>query len=73
MRACPSNFYFWSSNNVLNPTGATTPIQQNTIRPIMGGLQIRNQTKSWVGTMGFIAVDKDTDSLVGVTNAPCYD
>ena len=67
--ACPSNFYFWSGNNALNPTGATTPTQQNTIRPIMGGLQIRNQTKSWVGTMGFIAVDKDTDSLVGVTNA----
>ena len=67
--ACPSEFYFWSSNSTLNPTGSTTPTQQNTIRPIKGGLQIRNQTKSWVGTMGFIAVDKNTNSLVGVTNA----
>lgn len=67
--ACPSNFYSWSSNSTLNPTGATTPTQQSEIRPIKGGLQVRNQTKGWVGTMGFVAVDNDTDSLVGVTNA----
>lgn len=67
--ACPSSFYFWSSNSTLNPTGATTPTQQSQIRPIKGGLQVRNQTKGWVGTMGFIAVDNENDSLVGVTNA----
>lgn len=66
---CPSEFYFWSSDTSLNPTGATTPTQQNTIRPIKGGLQIINQSKSWLGTMGFVAVDNDTTSLVGVTNA----
>ena len=67
--ACPSNFYFWSSNSTLNPTGATTPTQQSQIRPLKGGLQIRNQTKGFVGTMGFVAVDNENDSLVGVTNA----
>lgn len=67
--ACPSDFYFWSSNSTLNPTGATTPTQQSQIRPIKGGLQIRNQTKGFVGTMGFVAVDNENDSLVGVTNA----
>ena len=67
--ACPSDFYFWSSNSTLNPTGATTPTQQSQIRPLKGGLQIRNQTKGFVGTMGFVAVDNENDSLVGVTNA----
>jgi len=67
--ACPSSFYSWSSNSTLNPTGATTPPQQSQIRPIKGGLQIRNQTKGWVGTMGFVAVDNENDSIVGVTNA----
>lgn len=67
--ACPSNFYSWSSNTTLNPTGATTPSQQSQIRPIKGGLQVRNQTKNFVGTMGFVAVNNETNSLVGVTNA----
>jgi hypothetical protein len=67
--ACPSSFYSWSSNSTLNPTGATTPSQQSQIRPIKGGLQVRNQTKNFVGTMGFVAVDNETNSLVGVTNA----
>lgn len=67
--ACPSSFYYWSSNSTLNPTGATTPPQQGEIRPIKGGLQIRNQSLGFLGTMGFVAVDKDTNSLVGVTNA----
>ncbi len=67
--ACPSSFYSWSSNSTLNPTGSTTPTQQSEIRPIKGGLQVRNQTKGWVGTMGFVAVDNETDSVVGVTNA----
>ncbi len=67
--ACPSDFYSWSSNSTLNPTGVVTPIQQNLVRPLKGGLQIRNQSLSFLGTMGFIAVDKDNNSLVGVTNA----
>lgn len=67
--ACPSSFYSWSDNATLNSTGVTTPIQQNEVRPLKGGLQIRNQSLPYLGTMGFIAVDKDTNSLVGVTNA----
>ena len=67
--ACPSSFYSWSSNTTLNPTGATKPSQQTEIRPIKGGLQVRNQTKNFVGTMGFVAVHNETNSLVGVTNA----
>jgi len=67
--ACPSNFYQWSDNSDLNPNGVITPIQQNEVRPLKGGLQIRNQSLGFLGTMGFIAVDKDTNSLVGVTNA----
>lgn len=67
--ACPSSFYSWSSNSTLNPTGSTTPTQQSEIRPIKGGLQVRNQTKGWVGTMGFVAVDNENGSVVGVTNA----
>jgi hypothetical protein len=67
--ACPADFYYWSSNSTLNPNGASTPIQRNEVRPLKGGLQIRNQSLGFLGTMGFIAVDKDTNSLVGVTNA----
>ena len=67
--ACPSSFYSWSSISALNPNGVTTPPQQNEVRPLKGGLQIRNQSLGFLGTMGFIAVDKDTNSLVGVTNA----
>ena len=67
--ACPSTFYSWSSDSSLNPDGATSPPQRNEVRPIQGGLQIRNQSLGFLGTMGFVAVDKDTNSLVGVTNA----
>ena len=67
--ACPSSFYTWSSNSTLNPSGQVDPPQQDEVRPLKGGLQIRNQSMPFLGTMGFIAVDKDTNSLVGVTNA----
>lgn len=66
--ACPTSFYSWSSDSSLNPTGRTTPPQQFQQRPLKGGLEIGNQTSTSVGTMGFIAVDKATNSLVGVTN-----
>lgn len=67
--ACPSSFYSWSSDTSLNPTGVTTPPQQYYVRPLKGGLEIHNQSEFFSGTMGFIAVDKETNSLVGVTNA----
>ncbi len=50
----------------LNP-----PTNRNKIRPIKGGLSISNYNvlSDSAGTMGFIAVDRTNDSLVGVTNA----
>jgi len=62
---CPSSFYTWQN---------TTPPQRNFQRPLKGGLEISNQSSSSlsggiiIGTMGFIAVDNETNSLVGVTN-----
>lgn len=69
VEACPSSFYTWSSNSTLNPGGQVDPPQQDEVRPLKGGLEIKNQSMSFLGTMGFIAVDKETNSLVGVTNA----
>lgn len=57
---CPSDFYNWQT---------TPPSNRNEIRPLKGGLKVRNTGGSYYGTMGFIAVDSDTNSLVGVTNA----
>jgi hypothetical protein len=57
---CPNSFYTWQT---------TPPPQRNTQRPLMGGLEVKNQTTQYLGTMGFIAVDNETNSLVGVTNA----
>jgi hypothetical protein len=58
---CPSDFYTWQT---------IPPPNQNKIRPLQGGLQITNYTTSSdsFGTMGFIAEDTETNSLVGVTN-----
>lgn len=67
--ACPTEFYLWSDDSFLNPSGETLPTNNNVIRPLKGGLRIRNLDSPFYGTMGFIAVDNDTNSLVGVTNA----
>ena len=67
--ACPSSFYLWSTDTELNPDGATTPTNQSKIRPLKGGVEINNQRTPFAGTLGFIAVDNQTNSLVGVTNA----
>lgn len=58
---CDPNFYKWQG---------TPPSNRNTHRPLMGGVSVTNHTAlgSYVGTMGFIAVDNDTDTLVGVSN-----
>jgi len=55
------DFYSWQS---------TTPGNRGSIRPLQGGISITNYTSlsSYVGTLGFIAVDNDTNSLVGVSN-----
>jgi len=67
--ACPVEFYLWSDDTNLNPSGQTAPSNTNVIRPLKGGLKIRNLDSPYYGTMGFIAVDNDTNSLVGVTNS----
>lgn len=58
---CPSSFYTWQS---------TDPPNRNLYRPLRGGISVTNWTKqsNKVGTLGFLAVDNDTNSLVGVSN-----
>ena len=55
------SFYSWQS---------TRPANQNTARPLVGGVSIGNVTTGFLGsgTMGFIAVDNDDDTLVGISN-----
>ena len=58
--ACNSQCYEWQS---------TPPDNRNYIRPIKGGLSITSTNNlGFVGTMGFVAVDSETQTLVGVTN-----
>lgn len=59
---CPSLFYDWMT---------TPPPNRGLIRPLVGGLSIVNYTSlsGYAGTMGFVAVDNQTNSLVGVTNS----
>ena len=54
-------FYDWQN---------TPPGNRNTHRPLMGGVSVTNYTAlgNYVGTLGFIAVDNETNSLVGVSN-----
>ena len=61
LESCPSDFYSWTT---------TPPSNRNTIRPLQGGISSTNYTNlgSYVGTLGFLAVDNDTNSLVGVSN-----
>ncbi len=46
----------------------TLPTNQNYIRPLKGGLQITNYDSNSFGTLGFIAVDNETNALVAITN-----
>ena len=58
---CDNSFYEWMS---------VTPTNRNKFRPLKGGISTTNLTTlgNYVGTLGFIAVDNDTDSLVAVSN-----
>jgi hypothetical protein len=58
---CPSSFYTWQT---------TPPTNRNMIRPLKGGISMTNFTNlnNFVGTLGFLAVDNETNSLVGVSN-----
>jgi hypothetical protein len=59
---CSTDFYDWQT---------TPPPNRGLVRPIVGGVSITNYTKlsNFAGTVGFVAVDNETNSLVGVTNA----
>jgi len=59
--SCPSEFYNWQT---------TPPSNRNKIRPLKGGISVTNFTdlSNFVGTLGFLAVDNQTNSLVGVSN-----
>ena len=55
-----SNCYGWNT---------TPPTQQQRIRPVRGGIQMTTfNNRSSVGTLGFLALDVETQSIVGVTN-----
>jgi hypothetical protein len=58
---CDPNFYLWSGTTISN---------KNIFRPLKGGISASNITSmsESTGTIGFIAVDNDTNSLVGVSN-----
>jgi len=58
----------------LNPTCAneiSPPANRQKIRPLKGGISISNYDvlSQYTGTFGFIAIDSNTNSIVGVTNA----
>jgi hypothetical protein len=59
---CSSDFYNWRT---------TPPSNRGLVRPIVGGTSITNYTNlsNNAGTIGFVAVDNETNSLVGVTNS----
>ena len=58
---CPVDFYNWQ---------VTPPTNRNKIRPLKCGISVTNYSdlSGFVGTLGFLAVDNDTNSLVGVSN-----
>lgn len=59
-QACNPECYEWQT---------TTPSNRLFIRPVQGGISMTTKVNlGYVGTLGFIAVDTQTQSLVGVTN-----
>ena len=62
LQACPPSFYNWTT---------TPPGNRGLIRPIQGGVSTTNVTSmfSSVGTLGFVAIDNETNSVCAVTNA----
>lgn len=58
---CPTSHYTF---------GTTPPVTRYVSRPIMGGVSVTNLTSMGGsrGTLGLIAVDNDTNSLIGVSN-----
>ena len=64
---CDPTFYNWMN------TGYTVP-NKGTFRPLIGGISSSNFTSmsGSTGTLGFFAIDNDTNSLVGVSNNHVY-
>ena len=58
---CDPAFYTWQT---------VPPTNRDKHRPVLGGTSVKNFTAlgNYVGTLGFIAVDNETNSLVGVSN-----
>jgi hypothetical protein len=54
-------FYNWQT---------VPPSNRGVIRPLKGGISVTNYSKmsNSVGTLGFLAIDNDTNSIVGVSN-----
>jgi len=64
---CYSEHYTWWQYWQPIPT---TPSNRDEKRPLKGGISTTNYTSkiNSIGTLGFLAVDTETDSLVGVSN-----
>jgi len=58
---CDASFYGWQT---------VAPTNRDQHRPLIGGCSVTNFGKlpGFVGTLGFIAVDNETNTLVGVSN-----
>jgi hypothetical protein len=59
--------YSFKQGNVGSCSTMSSP-NQNVVRPVQGGLEIKELNAGGRGTMGFIAVDVVSNCLVGVTN-----
>ncbi len=61
---CPSDFYDWQNPSYVVPNRLE-------VRPLKGGVSTTNWTdmSDVVGTLGLIAVDNDTNSLVALSNS----
>jgi hypothetical protein len=68
---CPCDFYYWTPTFCSTQTRPQPQTGRNV--PLVGGIRITNPifntpTSNIVGTLGFIAVDNNDGSIVGVTN-----
>ncbi len=61
-----ANCYFWSGDPSLPYVPPSNRLRH---RPIKGGISMTTQNNlGYVGTLGLLALDNDTNALVGVTN-----
>lgn len=58
---CDESFYDWQS---------TPPTNRNIFKPLKGGISCSAMPSmsAYTGTLGFLAIDNDTNTLVGVSN-----